>query len=120
MLRTTGSSVSDDIDAMVEGLLREDRDYERTEHRAVNRQSLVLSVLITRGSSPEPIEAFSRNISRAGIGLITDELMPERSTATLTIQRLDGTSIKVLAECRWCKPYGKKWKISGWQFLNLR
>ena len=120
MLRTTGSSVSDDIDAMVEGLLRDGRDYERTEHRAVNRQSLVLSVLITPGSSHEPIEAFSRNVSTAGIGLITDQPMPERRTATLTIERLDGTSVKVFAECRWCKAYGKKWKMSGWQFLSLR
>jgi hypothetical protein len=54
------------------------------------------------------------------VGVISVQPMPERLTATLAIERLDGTTIQVFSECRWCKPYGKKWNISGWQFLNLR
>ena len=120
MLRTTSQSVSSDIDNAVQGLLREDLDYDRAENRTSHRDSLVRMVLIDRGSAHKPVEAFSRNISNAGIGVITTEMLPERCTATLQIERLDGTMVKILAECRWCKSYGKKWFISGWQFLNLR
>lgn len=120
MLRTSNPSISSDIDQMVQGLLREDLEYERTENRTAHRESLVRPVLIDYGSSQPKIEAFSRNISNAGLGIITDEMIVDRSSATLLIERLDGTSVKILAECRWCKPYGKKWHISGWQFLNLR
>ena len=120
MLRTNYQSISSDIDQMVEGFLREDIEYQRTENRTSHRESLVRRVVIDYGSGKGTIDAFSRNISNTGIGVITDEFISDRSTATLTIERLDGTSVKILAECRWCKPYGKKWQISGWQFLNLR
>ena len=120
MLRTISPSVSSDIDDAVQGLLREDFDYNRTEHRTAHRDSLVRCVLIERGSNQQAIEAFSRDISNAGIGVVTTEPLPERLTATITIERLDGTTLRILADCRWCKRYGKKWFLSGWQFLNLR
>ena len=101
---------------MVQGLLREDLEFERTENRSAHRESLVRFVSIDRGGDQGAIDAFSRNISNAGVGVISSDPIPERSTATLTIERLDGTIVKVFAECRWCKPYGKKWQLSGWQF----
>ena len=120
MLRSANQSVSAEIDQMVEGLLREDLEYERTENRTAHREALVRSAVIDYGSGRATIEGFSRNISHSGIGIITEDFIADRSSATLILERLDGTYIKILAECRWCKPYGKKWNISGWQFLNLR
>ena len=120
MLRSASPSVSDDIDYMVNGLLREDSDYDRTENRSSHREHLVRSVMIKLSNSTEELWSFSRNVSLAGIGLITDTPIPERRTADLSIERLDGTTAKVFAESRWCRPYGKHWHISGWQFMNLR
>ena len=120
MLRTSGPSVSGDLDQMVQSLLREDLDYNRTENRSAHREHLVRSVSIRSRDSEESVTGFSRNVSNSGIGIITGSPVHERTTATLTIECLDGREIKVLAECRWCKPYGKKWHISGWQFLSLR
>ena len=105
---------------VVEGLLREDSLYDREENRSAHREHLVRGVLVEIRDPAKELYAFSRNVSVSGIGLITEESIPERRTAMLTIERLDGTSVKVLAESRWCKSYGKNWFISGWQFLNLR
>lgn len=120
MLRTVTQSISADLDQMVDGLMREDLDFDRKENRTALRESLLRCVSVDPGSGADTIDGFSRNISHTGIGIVTDALIRERRTATLTIERLDGTTIKVLADCRWCKPYGKKWHLSGWQFLNLR
>jgi hypothetical protein len=120
MMRTSGPTVSADLNHMVQGLLREDLDYNRTENRSAHREHLVRSVSIKSLDMEEPVTGFSRNISNSGIGIITGSKVHERTTATLTIECLDGREVKVLAECRWCKRYGKNWQISGWQFLSLR
>ena len=66
------------------------------------------------------VDGFSRNISASGIGLITKAAIEDRANALLTIERLRGQPYKVLAECRWCRPYGANWHISGWQFMMLK
>ena len=118
-LLNTAQSISKDIDEMVEGLLREDSAYDRQENRSAHREHLVRGVRIEMRDPRKELFAFSRNVSVTGVGLITEETVPERCTAALTIERLDGTQCKVLAESRWCKPYGKNWFISGWQFIHL-
>lgn len=120
MLCNSSQSISADIDHMVEALLREDSLYDREENRSAHREHLVRGVLIEMRDPSDQMYAFSRNVSVSGIGLITEDPISERRTAELTIERLDGNSVRVLAESRWCKAYGKNWYISGWQFLSLR
>ena len=121
MLRSIGNSPSPEIESIVKGLLKEDSDYDRHESRSAHRESLVRAVTIeVRRPKEIVLSAFSRNISGSGIGLITDEKIADSSTAVLTIEPLKDRPSKILAECRWCKPYGKNWFISGWLFMMVK
>jgi len=65
------------------------------------------------------LEAFSRNISANGVGLLTNHAIDERAVGKVIIFRPDGKAEAILSECRWCKNYGEKWFLSGWQFINV-
>lgn len=119
MLRLSGTAPNMDVENAIRDLLDEDAFYDRTENRSSHREHLVRPVALQIRGSQEKIVAFSRNVSAAGIGLITDVEIPERSTAVLTVESLQNGPVKLLAQCRWCRPYGKTWRISGWQFINL-
>ncbi len=120
MLLNSSQSISRDIDEMVRSLLLEDAAYDRVENRSAHREHLFRSVRVEFRDPKEEMLAISRNISQLGIGLITDAPIAEQRVAMLTIEKLDGMQVKVLAESRWCRPYGKHWFISGWQFLSIR
>ncbi|TWT93762.1 PilZ domain-containing protein [Stieleria varia] len=118
MLRLSGTAPSRDVEDLIRELLEEDAYYDRTEHRSTHRETLVRPVQISiRGG--ETISAFSRNVSAAGMGLITNQVIAERAIGVLTIERIKGMPSRLLAECRWCRSYGGDWKISGWQFINV-
>ena len=121
MLKSAGPSISPELDQMVADLLKEDSDYDRHENRSAHRLNLVRSVILNvRRPAEKELVGFSRNISETGIGLITSEPIQDRANALLTIERLHGPSYQVLAECRWCKPYGENWYITGWQFMMMK
>jgi hypothetical protein len=108
-----------DVEKAVRGLLDEDAFYDRNDNRSPHREHLVRPVgMLIRGSSEE-ILAFSRSVSTAGIALITKGEIAEGSTAILTVETLKGEPVKLLAQCRWCRPYGRNWRISGWAFVNI-
>lgn len=118
MLRLSGLAPSREVENLIHELLMEDANYDRVENRSSHREHLVLPVeLQIRGG--EAINAFSRNVSAAGIGLITQEPIAERAVGVLKVHRLKGQPSQILAECRWCRGYGPNWNISGWQFINL-
>ena len=120
MLRSARHSINPDLDLMVENLLREESEYDRVECRSAHREHLVRGVIISIKGSDEIFDGFSRNISTTGIGIITSSPVPENATAVITIESIrSGVDKKVLADSRWCKPYGKKWFVSGWQFINV-
>lgn len=118
MLRLSGHAPSKEVEDLVRDLLREDANYDRVENRSSHREHLVLPIeLKIRGG--ETTQGFSRNISAAGIGLITQNPINERAVGILKIERLKGLPSQILAECRWCRAYSKNWHISGWQFINV-
>ena len=118
MLRTAQRAPSAEVQSIVEALLHEDSQYDRHENRSTHREHLVRAVAIeVRRPEPAEFTAFSRNISVAGVGLITDQEIVDNSVAVLAIEALDGRVQRIMAECRWCKTYGKNWFISGWQFM---
>lgn len=121
MLRTSGPPAKPDIQRAIDDLLKEDSQFDRNENRSAHRENLVRAVVI-QVRDPESIyHAFSRNVSATGIGLITPDEIPERVTAVLEIARLNQSKdVSILADCRWCRPYGENWFISGWQFINLK
>ncbi|MEL7498669.1 MAG: PilZ domain-containing protein [Planctomycetota bacterium] len=120
MLRTATGPVKPDIQRAVEELLRENSNFDRSENRSAIRDSLVRPVIIEYRDSEETVAAFSRNISATGIGLITNEPVTNKKVAVIRVNRLHGTDVSILAECRWCKAYGEEWYFSGWQFISLK
>ncbi|MEM7784422.1 MAG: PilZ domain-containing protein [Planctomycetota bacterium] len=120
MLRSGSIQAKPEIGRLVDELTKEEKEFDRTESRSAHRTSLVRAVEIDIRDLEHNIDGFSRNISATGIGLITGEPITEKTVATLTISRLKGSTTGVLSECRWCKPYGEKWFLSGWLFISVK
>ncbi|MCO8121911.1 hypothetical protein NHH03_09200 [Stieleria sp. TO1_6] len=119
MLCQSGSAPNMDVESAIRELLEEDAFYDRNENRSSHREHLVRPVALAIRGSQDTLLAFSRNVSTAGIGLITSCVVPERSIGVLTVESLKNGPTKFLAECRWCRPYGPNWRISGWQFIKV-
>lgn len=107
--------VSPEIERLISEILKDDHRFER-ELRSVHRERLVCPVEIWLDDESEPVDAFSRNISTMGIALISDRPVEEKLRATLEIYRRTTVASRIVSECRWCKPFGKKFWVSGWQF----
>ena len=123
MLRSnSGPPAKPDIQQLIDAILKEDAHFDRVENRSSMRESLVRAVLIEIRDSEATIPAFSRNVSATGIGLITSLPIDEKAIAVLSIDRIgsDSRPGAILSECRWCRPYGKNWHLSGWQFVSLK
>ncbi len=70
------------------------------------------------GLETTEISAFTKDISRTGIGLIHDVKLDSR-TVTVEIQSVGGTVATVQAETVWSKPIGEGWNVSGMRFVGL-
>ena len=97
-----------------------DKVFYFYETRSVHRDHLVRHLRLAIRGTEQTLEGFSRNISVAGIGIITDQAIASGATAKMEIERLKGDPVKIIAECRWCKSYGESWFISGWQFRGIK
>jgi len=120
MQRTSMVRANPEIERMVKDLLAADASFDRHEARSVHRDQLVRHLRLEFSETGQRLEAFSRNISTAGIGVITSQAIPSGVIAVMEIVRLKGASAKIIAECRWCKSYGENWFISGWQFRSIK
>ena len=110
-----------EIQQLVDEVLLENSRYKR-ELRSFHREVLVCPVIVTLPDENEDEQhCVSRNISPAGISLISSVEFVDRIMATLDLYRLGKTNKSlIVAECRWCKPFGQKYWMSGWQFLRLQ
>ena len=121
MLRSIGTAPTPEVERIVSDLLKEDADYDRHENRSAHREHLVRAVTVAiRRPEELVVLGFTRNISMTGLGLITNEAIARSAVAVLEIEPLNDRSVKILSECRWCKPYGRNWFISGWQFMMAK
>ncbi len=113
------SPVDDELAEIVQDLIAQTQAFDGFDERKIDRESLICAVQVNFKTRNEQHQAFSRNISAVGIGLITDVEMPLNQSAELSIERFDGTSIKLTATCRWCTSYGPNWHLSGFEFRSL-
>ncbi len=122
MLRTAnaGPPAKPDIQRAIDGILKEDSNFDRNENRSAHRENLVRPVEIEIRETETTVSGFSRNVSGSGIGIITKEPIDEKAIGVIKIAGLSNNDLTILSECRWCKPYGEGWFISGWQFINLK
>ena len=110
-----------EIQRHIQEILLENTRYKR-ELRSFHREVLVCPVLLQlQDVEADEQHCVSRNISPAGISLISSIEFDEYQVATLELYRLTPAPRKgILAECRWCKPFGEMYWMSGWQFLRLQ
>jgi hypothetical protein len=118
MLVNNKGFASPEIERLIREVIEDDNRFEK-ELRSVHRERLVLPVEIKRGTGEEYVRAFSRNISSEGIALISDLPFEDGERATLTIHQTAKPGSRVVSKCRWCKPFGKNFWVSGWQFMHV-
>jgi hypothetical protein len=104
----------------IERLFKEHQTEVLRERRALQRQSLVRPVVIHAGLRPDQqVEAFSRDLTHEGMGVVSKVAWEVGRVATLEIHSLFGAPVRVRAAVRWCVAYGKGWHLTGWHFLEL-
>ena len=118
--RTNGPQAKPDIQRAIDSLLKEGSNFDKIENRSAHREHLVRPVKLEIRDLEEVICGFSRNVSATGIGVVSSVSFSAQTVAVLKIAQLTGGETPILAECRWSKPYGDHWHISGWQFINLK
>ena len=108
-----------EVERLIEELLTEDAYYD-CEKRSAQRENLVFPVSIRLTEEGFPINGFSRNVSVTGICVLCNTQVSVGDRAALEIYRLHRPEpSRIVAECRWCKPFGAEFYASGWQFLGL-
>ena len=96
-------------------ILKEDRSVE-PEQRDVDRVTTAIPIYIQLPNSTTRVSGFTRNLSRAGISLVSKVEMSPGQPASLEIMRLDGETSPVESRCLWAKQYGEAHWVSGWDF----
>ena len=98
-------------------LLKEDHSVE-AEQRNSDRLQAAVPVGIYLLGKTRRIPGFTRNLSHAGLSLISKVETQPNQVADLEIMRLNGESGRVEGRCRWVKQYGEDHWVSGWQFTQ--
>lgn len=121
MLVRSQMNVRPEIERLVDQVLKENSRYDR-ELRSRHRDVLVCPVDVS--FSDENLEmqhCVSRNISAAGISLVSSfEFTPEMIVQLNLHRPVKAREQLIVAECRWCKPFGEIHWMSGWQFMRLK
>lgn len=92
--------------------------FER-ELRSLPRQKIILPVFLKSMNGAAVLRVFSRNLSEAGMSLISERSFQEGSLARLQFVTQRGASQEIIAECKWCRSFAGDCYISGWHFLRL-
>lgn len=105
---------------LVNSMLADKIDFDR-EMRSHHREPIVRPIVVKyEADHLDEHHCVSRNISASGICLISQFAFPERQSATLELYQLKRLPIDVLAECRWTRPFGPDYWMSGWQFVTIK
>ena len=104
----------------VSRLLRENQQQLLRERRSVQRSHFVRPVSIDLSPrQAERVNAFSRDLSGIGIGLVCDSELDVGTIATLEIHSISGPPVRLRSDVRWCNPFGRGWYVTGWRFLKI-
>lgn len=102
----------------IDRLLTEIQRSRYTERRTEARQPFARPVWIHPPHGPART-AFSKDLSKQGIGIVTDVSFLPGTVATLEIHSTQGEPAYLRSEVRWCDPYGKGWFVVGWKFIGV-
>lgn len=118
MLTNTNRYVSADVKNLINEVIAESTRYD-LDLRSVHREKIVLPVNLTFRNGQPTIAAFSRNLSTSGACLVTREPIEAETAALVHFYRLNTKPSQVVGECKWCRPFGSEYWMSGWQFLRV-
>lgn len=121
MLRGSTQAASPELQDLVDQILDEESRAKICERRDASRQQISRPLVIEpREEDSRSITAMSRDISGSGLGVISTDNFEMGTLARIEISRLKGAPSVVLAECRWCDPFGNGWYLSGWNFVAVQ
>jgi len=99
-------------------LLAEIQRARLSDRRTESRHAFVRPVKIHFPHGPT-LNAFSKDLSAQGIGVVCETSVQTGSLAMLEIHSLQGAAVILKSEVRWCDQYGQDWFLVGWKFIAL-
>jgi hypothetical protein len=97
-------------------LFRDARDKYETDTRLEMRYAFLRSVTLRVGDQVR--SAFSREISRTGVGLLHNFEAP-LDQIEVAIPTEHGADARIHVNIRWQQPVGQGWYISGGEFVEI-
>lgn len=94
--------------------LRADEDGYDTELRSLDREKLVFPVQMSSFNGETKVDAFSRDLSGSGLGLITPQPFDAGTEMQIQLQ-LPDTTHTCRARCCWNSRFGESYWSSGWE-----
>ncbi len=120
MLRSSTRAATPELQAFVDEIEDEEMRCIMRERRDASRLAITREVQIEiRGQTGVRHEAITRDISRIGVGLLSQVHVEPGTLAKLSIDRPRRRPSVVLAECRWCDQFGDSWYLTGWHFMAV-
>ena len=101
---------------VIQQLIKENQTLLLRERRAVDRIAFVRPLVIQPNRSSDAINAFSRDISPRGIGVVSPAPFEPPAMVTLKIHSFKGQNKVVQAESRFCEEFGDGWYLVGFIF----
>ncbi len=118
MLSHQTNHSSREIAELIHQIELDESRFER-ELRSVSRQKIILPVQLKSMNGAASLRVYSRNMSEAGVSLISERPFAEGAVARLQIDSPNRSTPEIIAECKWCRPFSRGTFISGWHFLRL-
>ena len=116
MLGNLSRFAGPEIERLLNKLQADEKNYN-AELRSLDREKMVLPIQLSASDVEFSVQAFSRNISPGGVNLITPRPFTAGSLATMDVSFRE-SSMKYVAECRWCGKFGGSYWTSGWQLKS--
>lgn len=101
----------------IDKLILEAQRSKLSERRTEPRHPFVRPVHVYVGKAPAVL-AFSKDMSKQGIGVITNLELEVGTIAVLMIHSTSHTPVTLKCEVRWVDKFGKGWFLTGWKFLS--
>lgn len=114
---TTAIESTASLGATMYELFHDARDAFETETRLEMRYSFLRVVTLRVGDQVH--SAFSREISRTGIGLLHNCELP-LNEVEVAIPTDRGADAHIHVQLHWQKPVGQGWYISGGEFVEIK
>lgn len=101
----------------IDRLLHEAQRARFTERRTEARHPFARPVRIKL--SDGVVSAFSKDVSKQGMGIIVDRPFKMGTIATVAIHSTHHTPVTLKCEVRWCDKFGAGWFLTGWKFVSV-